>query len=89
MTLQELHNTAKFSELFGDPRFRAAIAYLREHPEPKRNHGLVDATSIIRSEGVWHGWFDALEKLEALGKPPVDVPGVTRGRPYVNPQQTE
>lgn len=69
-SLSDLHGLPKFVDLFDDPRFKAAIAYLREHPRPKGNRSLTDATSIIRSEGAWHGWFEALEELEALKNPP-------------------
>jgi hypothetical protein len=89
MTLGELHSIRDFAGLFADARLRACLQYLREHPNPKRNTSLSDATSIIRSEGSWHGWFEALAELENLSKPPVDQRLPQRGRPYAQPEESK
>ena len=86
MTKTDLHALPKFGELFSDPRFKACITYLREHANPKRNSSLSEATSIIRSEGSWHGWFDALYELEKLSEPPRENPPMQRGPAYPAPQ---
>lgn len=88
MTHQKLHELKDFQSLFEDRRFVAAIAYLREHPKPKRNYSLSDATAIIRSEGAWHGWFEALEELENLAQPPRQPSIIQRGQAYQPPQQS-
>lgn len=88
MTKSDLHNIKDFGALFSDPRFKACIMYLREHANPKRNTGLSDATTIIRSEGAWHGWFEALYELEKLAEPPRDIQTPQRGVPYAQPQHT-
>lgn len=92
MTLEELHQIKDFPAIFSDPRLKAALQYLRENPNPKSNKTISDATTIIRSEGAWHGWFEALEELERLSRPPVRLPTSERGRPYqapVQPQTTQ
>jgi len=88
MTLQQLHEIPKFSELFIDRRFIAAIAYMREHPRP-RNTGGSDATAIIKNEGSWCGWFDFAQELEALSKPPSQPETFKRSSPYRAPEPTE
>jgi len=84
MTLQKLHEIPKFVELFSDPRFVAAMIYMRENPKALQNN-YVDATMIIKNEGAFNGWFNFAKELEALSQPPLQTAPVTRSAPYQPP----
>ena len=88
MTLQKLHEIPKFVELFSDPRFVAAMIYMRENPKALQNN-YVDATMIIKNEGAFNGWFNFAKELEALSQPPLQVAQVEKGRPYQPPPSAQ
>lgn len=89
MNLSELHSINNFIDLFSDPRLKAALIYLREHPKPRDNVNLSDTTAIIRSEGSWQGWFEALEKLEDLKNPSAAQTTLPKSAPYTTNQPTQ
>lgn len=86
MTLAELHNIPNFSGLFEDIRFKGLIHYLQANPEPTSNKGTGDATTIIRSEGAFQGWYECIKTaLQTIPKAPA-VPEPKKSPAYANPQ---
>lgn len=79
MTRQELHQISSFATLFVDPRFVAALTYLRANFKNQKS----------AEAGEWRGYYGAMDDLEALRFPQskTEAPG-PKAAPYTKPESS-
>jgi len=82
MTLQDLHNISKFTELFADPRFVALLHYHREHIGKSHLDNAHTTEALIHRGGFRDGWLEAINEMPKLENPPKPEPEKRDGRLY-------
>lgn len=82
MNLHDLHNIAKFAELFADPRFIALSSYMREHVGKSAFDTASHAEAMIYRGAHKEGWLDAINEMPKLATPPRPDAGPKDSRLY-------
>lgn len=80
-----LHSIKDFASLSQDPRFVGLMGYMRKHI-PARGSNVQGPENIIRNEGRFNGWFEALDEMDAVLQPPKPRPEGQKEKPAYQPR---